>query len=123
MVRTGLASDHFHDPVIRFALAHDQHVLTVKPLVLKYGQAVVIEKLAHERGKSGLPLMATPATLRVVDVPEPDSCANCVSLRWGIEQGADRCAKRGHSIGWEVKHKRVCDDHERSDAEDPRNVL
>jgi predicted dehydrogenase len=42
--------DHFHDPVIRFALGHDQHVLTVKPLVLKYEQAVAIEKLAHEKG-------------------------------------------------------------------------
>ncbi len=42
--------DHLHDPVIRFALEHDQHVLTVKPLVLKYNQAVAIEKLAHEKG-------------------------------------------------------------------------
>ncbi len=42
--------DHLHDPVIRFALEHDQHVLTVKPLVLKYDQAVAIEKLAHENG-------------------------------------------------------------------------
>jgi len=42
--------DHFHDPVIRFALEHDQHVLTVKPLVLNYSQAVEIEELAHGRG-------------------------------------------------------------------------
>lgn len=42
--------DHLHDPVIRFALEHDQHVLTVKPLVLRHEQAVRIEKLAHDRG-------------------------------------------------------------------------
>jgi predicted dehydrogenase len=42
--------DHFHYPVIRFALEHDQHVLTVKPLVLKYTQAKEIEELAYGRG-------------------------------------------------------------------------
>ena len=42
--------DHFHYPVIREALEHDQHVLTVKPLVLKYAQAVEIEQLAHGKG-------------------------------------------------------------------------
>jgi D-galacturonate reductase len=42
--------DHFHDAVIRFALEHDQHVLTVKPLVLKYAQAKAIEELAQQRG-------------------------------------------------------------------------
>jgi D-galacturonate reductase len=42
--------DQLHCEVIRFALEHDQHVLTVKPLVLKHAEAVVIEKLAAERG-------------------------------------------------------------------------
>jgi D-galacturonate reductase len=42
--------DQFHEPVIKAALEHDQHVLTVKPLVLKYAQAVEIEKLAHRKG-------------------------------------------------------------------------
>ena len=42
--------DHFHDPVIRVALEHDQHVLTVKPLVLKHAQAAEIEKMARDRG-------------------------------------------------------------------------
>jgi D-galacturonate reductase len=42
--------DHLHDPVIRVALEHDQHVLTVKPLVLKYAQAAEIEKIARQRG-------------------------------------------------------------------------
>jgi D-galacturonate reductase len=42
--------DHFHYPVIRFALEHDQHVLTVKPLVLKYVEAKDLEDLAHQRG-------------------------------------------------------------------------
>jgi len=42
--------DHFHDPVIRLALAHNQHVLSVKPLVQKYTQAVEIEKFARGKG-------------------------------------------------------------------------
>ncbi|MEN6493251.1 MAG: Gfo/Idh/MocA family oxidoreductase [Thermoguttaceae bacterium] len=42
--------DHFHEPVIQTALAHGQHVLSVKPLVLKYAQAAEIEKLAHSKG-------------------------------------------------------------------------
>lgn len=42
--------DQFHYAVIREALEQDQHVLTVKPLVLKYAQAVEIEKLAYQRG-------------------------------------------------------------------------
>jgi D-galacturonate reductase len=42
--------DHFHDPVIRAALEHDQHVLSVKPLVPTYAQSVEIERLARSRG-------------------------------------------------------------------------
>jgi len=42
--------DHFHDPVVRYALENDQHVLAVKPLVLYYNQAAAIEALARERG-------------------------------------------------------------------------
>ncbi|MBN1909432.1 MAG: Gfo/Idh/MocA family oxidoreductase, partial [Pirellulales bacterium] len=42
--------DHLHTPVIRFALEHGQHVMTVKPLVLKYTEAVEIERMAHEQG-------------------------------------------------------------------------
>ena len=42
--------DHVHDPVIRAALGHDQHVLAVKPLVPSYGQSVEIEKLARTKG-------------------------------------------------------------------------
>lgn len=42
--------DQLHYDVILHALKNDQHVLTVKPLVLKYNQAIEIEKLAHERG-------------------------------------------------------------------------
>ncbi len=42
--------DHFHEPVIRAALEHDQHVLSVKPLVLKYAQAVRIEHAARDKG-------------------------------------------------------------------------
>jgi predicted dehydrogenase len=42
--------DQFHYPVIKAALGHNQHVLTVKPLVLKYAQAEEIEKLAQRQG-------------------------------------------------------------------------
>ena len=42
--------DHFHYPVIRAALEHNQHVLTVKPLVLKYAEAKEIEDLALAKG-------------------------------------------------------------------------
>jgi predicted dehydrogenase len=42
--------DPFHYPVIMEALQHDQHVLTVKPLVLKHTQALEIERLAQQRG-------------------------------------------------------------------------
>ena len=42
--------DHLHYEVVMAALQHDQHVLCVKPLVLKYAQAVEIEKLAWEKG-------------------------------------------------------------------------
>jgi D-galacturonate reductase len=42
--------DQFHFEVVMEALKHDQHILCVKPLVLKYEQAVEIEKLAYERG-------------------------------------------------------------------------
>ncbi len=42
--------DHLHDPIVRYALEHDQHVLTVKPLVLKYAQAVEIEEMAFQQG-------------------------------------------------------------------------
>ena len=42
--------DHFHDPVIRVALGHDQHVLSVKPLVPTYAQSVEVEKLARDKG-------------------------------------------------------------------------
>ena len=42
--------DHLHYPVVMEALKHDQHVLCVKPLVLKYDQSVEIEKTAYERG-------------------------------------------------------------------------
>jgi len=42
--------DHMHYDGVKYALQHDQHVLCVKPLVLKYDQAVEIENLARERG-------------------------------------------------------------------------
>jgi D-galacturonate reductase len=42
--------DQMHFEVIRFALEHDQHVLTVKPLVLKHAEALIIDKLARDRG-------------------------------------------------------------------------
>jgi D-galacturonate reductase len=42
--------DHLHGPVIRVALEHDQHVLTVKPLVPTYAEAVEIHTLAFAKG-------------------------------------------------------------------------
>jgi D-galacturonate reductase len=42
--------DQLHYPVVMEALKHNQHVLCVKPLVLKYEQAVEIEKIAFEKG-------------------------------------------------------------------------
>jgi len=42
--------DQFHYPIVMEALRHDQHVLCVKPLVLKFTQTVEIEKLALEKG-------------------------------------------------------------------------
>jgi len=42
--------DHLHYEVVMTALEFDQHVLCVKPLVLKISQAVEIEKVARERG-------------------------------------------------------------------------
>jgi predicted dehydrogenase len=42
--------DHLHFEIIRYALEHDQHVLSVKPLVLKHAEAIQIEQLARKRG-------------------------------------------------------------------------
>jgi predicted dehydrogenase len=42
--------DQLHYAVIMEALNKDQHVLCVKPLVLKYEQSVEIEKTAYEKG-------------------------------------------------------------------------
>ena len=42
--------DHLHSQVIREALERGQHVLTVKPLVTTYADAVQIETLARARG-------------------------------------------------------------------------
>ena len=41
--------DQLHHEVIMTALEHDQHVCSVKPLVLKHAQAVEIERTARER--------------------------------------------------------------------------
>ncbi len=42
--------DQFHYQVVMDALKHNQHILCVKPLVLKYEQAVEIEKIAYKKG-------------------------------------------------------------------------
>ena len=42
--------DQFHYPVVMEALRNNQHILCVKPLVLKYEQAAEIEKIAYEKG-------------------------------------------------------------------------
>lgn len=43
--------DGLHYSVVMHALDHDQNVLCVKPLVLKYEHSVEIEKLAAEKGR------------------------------------------------------------------------
>lgn len=42
--------DQLHYSVVKEAILNNQHILCVKPLVLKYEQAVEIEKLAYEKG-------------------------------------------------------------------------
>jgi len=42
--------DQLHYPIVKCALEGGQHVLTVKPLVLNYSQAVELEKMALDRG-------------------------------------------------------------------------
>lgn len=42
--------DQLHFAVIQATLENSQHICCVKPLVLKYSQAVEIEKIAAERG-------------------------------------------------------------------------
>ncbi len=42
--------DQFHYQVVMEALKNNQHILCVKPLVLRYEQAAEIEKIAYEKG-------------------------------------------------------------------------
>ena len=42
--------DHLHYPAVMEAIANDLHVCSVKPLVLKHGQAEEIGRAAYERG-------------------------------------------------------------------------
>jgi D-galacturonate reductase len=42
--------DQFHYEIVKTAIKHNQHVLCVKPLVLKYNQAHEIEQIAREKG-------------------------------------------------------------------------
>ena len=42
--------DQFHYEIVKESIAHNQHVLCVKPLVLNYAQAAEIERLALEKG-------------------------------------------------------------------------
>jgi D-galacturonate reductase len=42
--------DQLHHKVIKEAVANNQHIMCVKPLVLKYSQAVEIEKEAFDKG-------------------------------------------------------------------------
>ena len=42
--------DQFHYQVIIDSLNNNQHILCVKPLVLKYEQAIEVEKIAYEKG-------------------------------------------------------------------------
>ena len=55
------------------------------------------------------------------EVPDPNACSNCVALRWGPEEGWDKCGRHGFGIDWAGKTRKVCVDHERSNSKDPRN--
>ena len=62
--------------------------------------------------------------LRHVEEPKwPDCCANCVSLAWGDFEGWDKCRTHGIGIAWCKRRGQVCDDHQRSPHEDPRNAF
>jgi len=56
------------------------------------------------------------------EIPDQNACANCIHLRWGPDQGADKCNVDGHEVEWAKKSNLVCEYHQRSTAEDPRNV-
>src|SRR5579862_8086178 len=43
--------DDLHFPAVKYALEHDQNVLCVKPLVLKYDHAVEIMRLSSKKGR------------------------------------------------------------------------
>jgi len=62
--------------------------------------------------------MTTPTLSKIKD---PNSCSNCVSLRWGPEEGWDKCEKHGIGVYWADKAKQICSDHKRSNLKDPRN--
>jgi hypothetical protein len=53
-------------------------------------------------------------------IPEPNSCANCKKLRWGNEEGWDKCDLTEEGIDWSLKSKQVCDYHVKSNMPDPR---
>ena len=42
--------DQLHYTIIKTAIENDQHICCVKPLVLKYSQAVEVEEAAYEKG-------------------------------------------------------------------------
>ncbi len=42
--------DQMHYRTIKFALQHEQHVISVKPLTLRFNEAQEIEKIAYEKG-------------------------------------------------------------------------
>ncbi|MFH1377294.1 MAG: Gfo/Idh/MocA family oxidoreductase [Planctomycetota bacterium] len=42
--------DQLHYAAVKEALAADQHILCVKPLVLKYKESIEIEEIAHQKG-------------------------------------------------------------------------
>ncbi len=70
----------------------------------------------------GVPLAdGVPGTgYEVREVQTPDSCANCDHLRWGDNEGWDKCYLTSQSIAWDGKARRICDHHQRTDLKDPR---
>lgn len=53
-------------------------------------------------------------------IPDQDSCKNCVHLRWGSDAGWDHCPVNNVDVNWATKSNQICDEHRRSQANDPR---
>ena len=77
--------DQLHYPIIKAALASEQHVCCVKPLVLKYSQAVEIEKIAYEKGL----VVAVEYHKRLAEMNEPYYYRHSNFQNWCTVENSD----------------------------------